>query len=291
MNTIYKNPFKKTIPEDCVEKTMSTDCNVNFGKVVMIDVERLFPNSSQPRFIFDDEPLLRLADSIRQYGILQPLSVRKSKSENSNCYEIIAGERRWRAAKIISMKKVPCIVYDIDSQKSAELALIENIQREDLNIFEQAAAIASLIDIYNLTQEQAARQLSASQSYIANKLRILRFTPSERTLIIKSGLTERHARALLKITLPETRKKAIEYIAAKELNVSASEKYIDSLVSEPKNISQNNIQTKAILKDLRFFYNSVDRSVNILKECGFNVTTEKKEGPNETAILIRIPHQ
>ncbi|MBQ4117182.1 MAG: ParB/RepB/Spo0J family partition protein [Clostridia bacterium] len=274
----------------CKEKEQKNNNSSFNGKVYMLSTEMLFPNPSQPRFIFEDEPMLRLADSIRRFGILQPLSVRPSRNAEGNieAYQIIAGERRWRAARILGLAHVPCLVLDIDSQCSAELALIENIQREDLNIFEQAAAIASLIDIYGLTQEQAARQLSSSQAYIANKLRILKLTPKERTLIIKNKLTERHARALLRIDNPETRLEAINHIASKELNVSAAERYIDSLLTA-QNVSRSTI--KPYLKDLRFFYNSVDKATSILKECGFNVVTEKNELPQETLITIRIPHR
>ena len=274
----------------CKEKEQKNNNSSFNGKVYMLSTEMLFPNPSQPRFIFEDEPMLRLADSIRRFGILQPLSVRPSRNAEGNieAYQIIAGERRWRAARILGLAHVPCLVLDIDSQCSAELALIENIQREDLNIFEQAAAIASLIGIYGLTQEQAARQLSSSQAYIANKLRILKLTPKERTLIIKNKLTERHARALLRIDNPETRLEAINHIASKELNVSAAERYIDSLLTA-QNVSRSTI--KPYLKDLRFFYNSVDKATSILKECGFNVVTEKNELPQETLITIRIPHR
>ncbi len=274
----------------CKEKEQKNNNSSFNGKVYMLSTEMLFPNPSQPRFIFEDEPMLRLADSIRRFGILQPLSVRPSRNAEGaiEAYQIIAGERRWRAARILGLAHVPCLVLDIDSQCSAELALIENIQREDLNIFEQAAAIASLIDIYGLTQEQAARQLSSSQAYIANKLRILKLTPKERTLIIKNKLTERHARALLRIDNPETRLEAINHIASKELNVSAAERYIDSLLTA-QNVSRSTI--KPYLKDLRFFYNSVDKATSILKECGFNVVTEKNELPQETLITIRIPHR
>ena len=286
MNTLYKNPFRKI---EIKEETKQQKKDM----VIFVETERLYPNPSQPRFIFEDEPLLRLADSIRRYGILQPLSVRLTSPNNDNAqstYQIIAGERRWRAARIIGLKEVPCIVFDIDSQKSAELAIIENIQREDLNIFEQAAAIASLIDIYGITQEQAAKQLSASQSYVANKLRILKLTPKERAEIIKHKLTERHARALLRIDNPETRLEVISYIASKELNVSATEKYIDMLLLPKEEETPDNRQVKAILKDLKFFYNSVDRAVCILKDCGIGVVTERKEGKSETEITIRISH-
>ena len=257
------------------------------GRVCLISPDKLFPNPSQPRFIFEDEPLLRLADSIRRFGILQPLSVRPSRNSDGSieAYQIIAGERRWRAARILGLKTIPCLVLDIDNQSSAELALIENIQREDLNIFEQAAAIASLIDIYGLTQEQAARQLSSSQAYIANKLRILKLTPKERAQIIKNKLTERHARALLRIDSPEERLAAISHIATKELNVSATERYIDSLIVE-QSVPKRSI--KPYLKDLRFFYNSVDKAALILKNCGFDVTTNKKELDSETFITICI---
>ncbi len=278
MNLVYK------------EKDQKNDCHNFSGRVCMISTDKLFPNPSQPRFIFEDEPLLRLADSIRRFGILQPLSVRPSRNPEGDiqAYQIIAGERRWRAARILGFECVPCLILDIDNQSSAELALIENIQREDLNIFEQAAAIASLIDIYGLTQEQAARQLSSSQAYIANKLRILKLTPKERAQIIKNKLTERHARALLRIDNPEARLEAISHIAAKELNVSATERYIDALLAEQQ-VSKCTI--KPYLKDLRFFYNSVDKATSILKDCGFDVVTERNELPSETLITIHIPHK
>lgn len=281
MNTLYKNPFKRA------EMQQKNEYD-NSKTIRMLSTNQLFPNPSQPRFIFEDEPMLRLADSIRRYGILQPLSVRPTNNAKGEVYQIIAGERRWRAARIIGLTEVPCLILDIDSKKSAELAIIENIQREDLNIFEQAAAIASLIDIYGLTQEQAARQLSSSQSYIANKLRILKLTPAERKEIIKNKLTERHARALLKIEDPEIRLQTILHIASKELNVSAAERYIDNLL-ENEGQPADRRQVKGVLKDLRFFYNSVDKAVSLLKDCGFNVNLEKKEKVHETEITIRIP--
>lgn len=282
MNTLYcKNPFKKN--EQPLPKSPPT------VKIHMLPPDSLFPNPSQPRFVFEDEPMLRLADSIKRSGILQPLSVRPAEKKADECqtYQIIAGERRWRAARIIGLKEIPCVVLNVDSQKSAELALIENIQREDLNIFEQAAAISSLIDIYGLTQEQAAKQLSSSQSYIANKLRILRLSPKERTEIIKHNLSERHARALLKITEPELRLEVIQTIAAKEMNVSATEKYIDRLLTPQ---APPPPEIKGRIRDLRFFYNSIDNAINILKSCGIEVVSEKNELFGETCIQIRILH-
>ncbi len=255
----------------------------------LIPTDLLFPNPSQPRFIFEDEPLLRLADSIRRYGILQPLSVKPAIRNGIQSFQIIAGERRWRAARILGIQRVPCVILDVDSQKSAEIALVENIQREDLNFFEQAAAISSLIDIYGLTQEQAARRLSMSQSYLANKLRILKLTPKERKEIVKNKLTERHARALLRIDDPEVRFNAILYVSSKELNVSATERYIDTLLN-PK-CDATAPKTKAFIKDIRFFTNSLDRALDILKNCGINAVSKKSESDTETIFTITIQKQ
>ena len=169
-------------------------------RVHKIPVCRILPNPAQPRKYFDSDETLRLADSIRRHGILQPLCVRKPISvgdldDYGGVYELIAGERRLRAAKLLGMAEVPCIVVEADSLRSAELAIIENLQREDLNMFDEASAISALIDLYGLTQEEVAAKLSASQSYVANKLRLLRFDDFERQVIIERRLTERHARA------------------------------------------------------------------------------------------------
>ena len=285
MNTLYKNPFKKISA-----KRPNNEDNIG---IAMIDTNKLCPNPLQPRFIFEDEPMLRLADSIRRYGILQPLSVRPVKNEEGEIisYEIIAGERRWRAAGIIGMQKVPCIIIDVDSKKSAELAIIENIQREDLNIFEQAAAISSLIDIYGLTQEMAAKQLSSSQSYVANKLRLLKLTPKERSEIIRHNLSERHARALLRLDSVEDRLAAIQVISSKELNVSATEKYIDKLLYLKPEVQPDNKTFKGSLRDIKFFYNSIDKAVDILRACGVPVFTDTKNNISETVIQIQILHR
>ena len=183
---------------------------------------------------------------------------------------------------------MPCIVLDIDTKKSAELALIENIQREDLNIFEQAAAIASLIDIYGLTQEQAAKQLSSSQSHIANRLRILKLTPPERAEIISSKLTERHARALLRLNDQKTRLEAIRHIKTYDLNVSDTEKYIDRLIGSPP---RHNQRTKGNLKDLRIFFNTIDRASKLLCSCGYDTVLTKTSNDTHTSLTITIKHK
>jgi ParB family chromosome partitioning protein len=265
------------------------------GRIHMLDPAVIQPNPSQPRKRFDDEAIIRLADSIRQYGILQPLTVRRldgiesmaESGEIKPLYEIIAGERRLRAAKLIGMCEIPCIIMEADDRLSAELALIENIQRENLNMFEQAGAIAALIDIYNLTQEQVARQLSSSQSYVANKLRILRLTAAERTVILENGLTERHARALLRIEDSELRLKALKHIASRGLNVASSESYIDMLLEEER-AERIKGKRKIILKDIRIFYNTVDHAINIVRQAGIDIKADRKEVDDGVELTIKI---
>lgn len=256
-----------------------------YGRIHEIPPEEIIPNPSQPRKQFEDDSIIRLADSIRKCGILQPLTVRKLKDK---LYEIVAGERRLRAAKLLQLHTVPCILVDVDSKKSAELAIIENIQRENLNIFEQASSIAALIDIYNLTQEEAAKQLSVSQSFVANKLRILRLTSPEREKILAYNLTERHARALLKIDSVEQRMRIIEYIARRGLNVATTESYIDRFISEQQEEKSAKAPRRIILKDIRIFYNSIDKAVDIVRQAGIDIESEKEEGEDESVLTIKI---
>ncbi len=269
-----------------------------YGAIHRVAVERICPNPAQPRKNFDDDAILRLADSIRQYGILQPLSVRRLTSDRSPSgalFELVAGERRLRASKLLGLREVPCIIVDADNHTSAELAIIENIQREDLNMFEQASAIALLIDIYDLTQEQVARRLSTSQSCVANKLRILRLTPRERELILRLGLTERHARALLKLDSPEVRIDVIERAAAKRLNVAATEEYIERLLSDTATEKSEGEtcrqKRKPVLKDIRLFYNTIDRAVEVVKAAGIPVVTDKREEKDGVTFVITIPNR
>lgn len=259
----------------------------DLGRIHMISIERIAPNPSQPRKNFEDEAIIRLADSIRQYGILQPLSVRRL---NNDVYEIIAGERRLRAAKLLGLYEVPCIIIEADDQQSAELSIIENIQRENLNIFEQAGAIASLIDIYKLTQEQIARQLSTSQSYVANKLRILRLTSKERELILRNNLTERHARTFIKIENVQERIKIIEHVIERGLNVAATEDYMERKLCE-KLIGSETVKSnfKLVLKDLRIFYNTVDKAIQTYKDSGLDIESKRTEYDDKIELSIIIP--
>ncbi|MBQ9743948.1 MAG: ParB/RepB/Spo0J family partition protein [Clostridia bacterium] len=252
-------------------------------QVHSIEVSKISPNPNQPRRIFTDDAIIKLADSIRQYGMIQPITVRKI----GDGYEIISGERRLRAAKELRMDRVPCIIMNINEEKSAEISIIENLIREDLNIFEQAQAIETLIDTYNLTQEEIARRLSNSQSFVANKLRLLRLTPSERELILKNNLTERHARALLKVFDHTMREKLLNTIIEQGLNVSKSELLIDSTVDS--GMQSKETRQKNHYKSIKSFYIAVDRAVNNVKGSGINIKTRRIESDDFVELTILIP--
>ncbi len=284
--------------------------------IVWISTDKIRPNRSQPRLNFESNATLRLADSVRRYGILQPLTVRVIESRTAReespsnseegpclspgalrldgpCFEIIAGERRFRAAVMLRMTSVPCVILEADERRSAELALVENLLREDLNIFEMAKAIRQLIDSFGLTQEEVAKRLSLSQSAVANKLRLLRYSDGEQQLILSSGLTERHARALLKISDTELRRTATDAVIKRKMNVSAAELYIDRLLSEEEQRadlerSLSRPKMKPVIKDIRLFFNSVDHAVDVIKTAGIGISSTRTESDDEYIIEIKI---
>lgn len=254
-------------------------------EVLRIDLSRIRPNPDQPRSTFDEGALGCLAESIRRYGILQPISVR----ECADGYEIIAGERRFRAARMAGLSEVPCIVYAVDGESGAYLAVVENLLREDLNMFETAVAMDKLCREHGHTQEEVAARLSVSQSYVANKLRLLRFDPAMREKLLRASLTERHARALLR--LPETLwQSTADRVIARRLNVDATERLVEELLAEA-NIKKDKPRTRVrgVLRDVRVFYNSVDKAVELLRRCGVGAESEKREEEGATVLVIRIP--
>lgn len=247
-----------------------------------IPISKITPNPRQPRRAFDEESLRSLTESIVRYGILQPITCKLCGER----YEIVAGERRYRAAVRAGFYSVPVIVIEADENESAELAIIENLQREDLNIFEEASAISSLLYLYKLTQSDAAERLSVSQSYIANKLRLLRFSEEEREMILSSGLSERHARCLLRLSDQSERISALRHIIARKLNVSASERYIEGLLAAPTHKAVR--ARKFIFKDLRLFYNSLDRSAELIRSSGIPVRIDRDECESGVTVTVTI---
>ena len=254
-------------------------------EVLRIDLARISPRPDQPRRYFDEGALSRLAESIRRYGVLQPISVR----EREDGYEIIAGERRFRAAHMAGLSHVPCIVYAADSERNDFFSVVENLLREDLNMFETAAAMDKLCREHGLTQEEVASRLSVSQSYVANKLRLLRFDVPMREKLLSAGLTERHARALLRLP-PEAWERALARVVARHLNVEATERMVEEMCAEgPKTKRRGHTRLHGAVRDVRVFYNSVDRAVETMRRCGIGVESRREEAEDATLLIIRIP--
>ena len=251
-------------------------------RVQYIPLARLRPNPQQPRRRFDEAALRELADSIRAYGILQPLTVRRVEDG----YQLIAGERRMRAAAMAGLREVPCLVAQVDEQDAGMLALIENLQRRDLDCFEEAAAIARLISRYGLSQEQAAEKLGKSQSAVANKLRLLRLSEPVRQALRQSGLTERHARALLRLPDEEARLSALAEIVRRQMNVARTEEYVEQLLAEKPVPARS---ATYIIKDVRLFLNSIDRSFQLMRQSGVNADLGRRDTDSEILLTIRIP--
>lgn len=193
------------------------------NEVLYVNIESIIPNTYQPRKFFDEETLTELSQSIKQYGIIQPLTVRK----RGISYELVAGERRWRAAKLANIEKVPCNIIDITDTESAEIALLENLQREDLNFIEEAEAYYNLITEHNFTQDELANRMGKKQSTIANKLRLLKLDSKIRNLCLENNLTERHTRALLSLPNEEMQIKVVKKIIEQGLNVKKTEELIN----------------------------------------------------------------
>ncbi|HBJ25070.1 MAG TPA: chromosome partitioning protein ParB [Ruminococcaceae bacterium] len=249
------------------------------GKVVALDVGLIIPNRSQPRVTFDENELAALSASIRENGILQPINVRRCGVN----YEIISGERRFRAAKICGLEEVPCIVIDADDERSAVLALIENIQRRDLSYFEEALAIERLIKFYGLTQEEAASRLGKAQSTIANKLRLLKFSDAERGLLIKGNVTERQARALVRIDDQKLRIHAMGEMIINKLNIEQTESMVEGILhgiipkkreEEPEPAEKKQASRKNFHFPLpRLYINSINKIVKNMKEANIECET------------------
>ena len=253
-------------------------------RVQYISLSQLTPNPQQPRRSFDEAALRELADSIRAYGILQPLTVRRT----GEGYQLIAGERRMRAARIAGLREVPCLVAQVDEQDAGMLALIENLQRRDLDCFEEAAAIARLISRYALSQEQAAEKLGKSQSAVANKLRLLRLSPDCALVLRENGLSERHARALLRLSDEEDRLRALRVIVERGYNVAQTEEYIEKLLTEAE-VTPPQRKPTYIIKDVRIFLNGVRRQLGIMQRAGVNANAEREDTDEEIRLIIRIP--
>ncbi|MFD2638470.1 nucleoid occlusion protein [Piscibacillus salipiscarius] len=260
------------------------------NEIVELPVKDIQPNQYQPRTIFDDKKIEELAQTIRTHGMIQPIVVRKSEDDES--FELIAGERRWRAVQTLEWEKIPAIIKDMTDTQTASVALIENLQREELTVIEEAIAYDQLLQIHGLTQEALAQRLGKSQSTIANKLRLLKLPSVVQQSILNKEITERHARALIALKgNPELQEKALAEIIEKQLNVKQSEDYVKHLLNpeEDKSTKKKKPQVKGVNKDVRIALNTIRQSLSMVKDTGMDVKTEENDSDEFYEIKIKIP--
>ncbi len=254
------------------------------NKVIEVDIHLIIPNPHQPRTEFSDADIAPLAESIAQNGILQPLSVRRRGER----YELIAGERRLRAAKMCGLRVVPCIVHEISERHSAILALVENIQWQNLSFFDEAVAIEKLITYYGMTQEDAAAKLGKAQCTIANKLRLLRLSEDERELITHFNLTEHHARALLKLENSSDRLVILEKVVKNNLNVERTEKLIEDYIDKEK-IKASYKKRSKMFQNVKIFVNTINKAVETMQVAGIKADSCKIQNEEYIEYRVRIP--
>lgn len=255
------------------------------NRILSLPISALSPNPDQPRRYFGAKELEELSSSIQAHGILQPLSVRRIGKD----YQIIAGERRWRAAKLAGLQEVPCLVVRATQEESSLLALLENIQRQDLDFLEESVALSHLLRTHDLSQEELARRLGKSQSAIANKLRILRLSPNVLALLQAHHCTERHARALLALEHDSSlQQETAQKIVDNQWTVARTEDYITALLA-PKEPSKK--RPTFIIKDVRLFLNTVTKGLTMMQDAGVDAVCHRQETEDNVNLTISIPKQ
>ena len=260
-----------------------------------LPVDRICPSLIHLRRDYCDTEIMRLADSIRQHGLIVPITVRRV-SENSSSiggiYTLVSGQRRLKALKLLGEATIPCLIVDTDSPGAGFISIIENYHRVGLNFFEEAYAIAEFLSNTGIEVENAALKLSVSRQYIADKLNLMKFSPAEKELIVRNGLTEAHAHALLRIEDEDERAHCLKFVIERKMNPIAAEEFIDSCFERPRGGSlkgMDGIRRKLIIKDIRLFYNSVDRAVEVIQRAGIPAIVRKLEKSDEYELTITIP--
>jgi len=256
------------------------------SRVFYLSPDDIAPNPSQPRCRFDPDGLSELAASIREHGVLQPLTVRRA---DGGGYELVSGERRLRASRQIGLAQVPCILVAVDAQASSLLALVENLQRRDLDFWEEALALQRLITTFHLSQEEAARRLGKSQSAVANKLRLLKLDGQAINTLRDNGFTERHARALLRLSDPGMQQSAAQHVVRHGLTVARTEQYVAHLLEQQAAPVRR--KPTILVRDVRFFLNTVTRGLSLMKEAGVAAHCDRSETADSILLTIRIPKQ
>ncbi|MBS7388832.1 MAG: ParB/RepB/Spo0J family partition protein [Oscillospiraceae bacterium] len=252
------------------------------AEIYNIPQTMIVPNPNQPRKRFDYDELENLAQSIRENGILQPITVRKREDKK---YELVSGERRLRAARLVGMVKIPSIVINIDDKNSAMFSIIENLQRQSLDFFEEAEAIEKLVGEYAMSREEVAQKLGLAPSTVSNKLRILRLPEEMRFELARAGLTESHARALLMLEDDNQRARALSIIVDRHLNVAESERMINQMINR-NNRSRNPLRG---IRDIRLFINTLNHAVDTIRRAGVEADAARSETEEYIEYVVRIP--
>ena len=253
------------------------------GQIILVPQEEIYPNPNQPRKRFDFDELESLAQSIRQNGIIQPIAVRvNSRGE----YELISGERRLRASRLVGMAQIPCIIMEASDEKSALFALLENIQRSDLGFFEEAQAIEKLIDDFGMSRDEVCKKLGKAPPTISNKLRLLRLPEDIRLKICQENLTERHARALLRLPAESQMQRAMSIIAEKRLSVAETERLVSQILDNDSRRRQPPVK---LFKDVRIFVNTLNHAVDTMRRAGIEADSAKSETDEYIEYIVRIP--
>lgn len=254
--------------------------------VVKIPIDQITPNRYQPRTVFDEEKIEELSRTIHTHGVIQPIVVRRIDDEH---YEIIAGERRYRAMKKLEWTEVPAIVRDLNDKETASIALIENLQREELTAIEEAMAYQQLLELHSLTQEALAQRLGKGQSTVANKLRLLKLPQFVQDAILRRDLSERHARALISVKDEAVQLQLIEMIQENDWNVRQLEEYIQQLLKPKEETKKEKPKRKAISKDIRIAVNTIKQSLSMVSKSGISIKTEEEDMDDYYQITVKIP--
>lgn len=286
-----KHPFsrffgmgEKELPLENDVETAGLEKPEEHEEVKQIPVSAISPNQFQPRTIFNEDKIEELARTIHTHGIIQPIVVRES---GEGRYEIIAGERRYRAVQLLEWEEIPAIIKNMSDTETASVALIENLQREELNPIEEAVAYGKLLELHDLTQEALAQRLGKGQSTVANKLRLLKLPEEVRQGLLKKEITERHARALIPLKDPEKQVELLKIIVEKSLNVKQTEEQVVKMqtAKEPKRPKRR----KAVSKDVRIAFNTIRQSLSMVEDSGIKLDSAEEEFDDFYQITIKIP--
>lgn len=256
------------------------------NEVIQLDVTKIKPNRFQPRSIFSEEKISELAQTIKTHGMIQPIIVRKLEEDE---YELIAGERRWRAVQTLGWENAPVIVQEMTDTETASVALIENLQREELTVIEEARAYARLLELHEITQEALAQRLGKNQSTIANKLRLLKLDDDVQQALLNKTITERHARALIKLKDQDKQSKLLKEIIEHDLNVKQTEERIDKMENKTEEPKKKKPKLKGINKDMRIAVNTIRQSLTMVTDTGIDVETDEKDLDDYYQFTIKIP--